>query len=177
VGVVHRTYARALLEAAKEHGRMHEVRQELTDFVAATKDVPELGALLENPELDRPLKRAALEELLGDSDELVRNFLLLLVAKGRIAELDEVAREFERLVAAEERRLELELTTAVELSDDEARELVAQIERAAGRKVEARRGVDPSLIGGLVLQVGSLRVDASVRGRLERLRRELRTRS
>jgi F-type H+-transporting ATPase subunit delta len=177
VAVVHRTYAGALLEAAKERGRVAEVREELADFVAATKDVPELGALLENPELDRPLKRAALEELLGDADELVRNFLLLLVEKGRIGELAEVAREFERLVAAEERRLELELTTAVELSDDEARELVAEIERAAGRKVEARRSVDPSLIGGVVLQVGSLRVDASVRGRLEQLRRELRTRT
>jgi F-type H+-transporting ATPase subunit delta len=175
VAVVHRTYARALLEAAKEAGRLQSAREELADFVAATRDVPELDALLRNPELDRGVKRAALTELLGGSDELVRNFLLLLVDKGRASELEEVAREFERLVAAEERRLELDLTTAVELSDDEARELVAEIERAAGRKVEARRSVDPSLIGGVVLQVGSLRVDASVRGRLAKLRRELRT--
>jgi F-type H+-transporting ATPase subunit delta len=175
--IVHRTYARALLEAAKERGRVGAVREELADFAAAARDVPELGALLTNPELDRPLKRAALTELLGDADELVRNFLLLLVDKGRIGELDEVAREFERLVAAEERRLDVELTTAVELSDDEARELVGQIERAAGQKVEARRRVDPSLIGGVVLRVGTLRVDASVRGHLEKLRRELRTRA
>jgi F-type H+-transporting ATPase subunit delta len=174
--VVHRTYARALLEAAKERGRLAEVREELNDFVQATRDVPELRALLQNPELDRSLKRAALEELLGDADELVRNFLLLLVEKGRAEGLEEVAREFEALVAAEERRLELDLTTAVELSDEEARELVAEIERAAGRSVEARRSVDPSLIGGAVLEVGLFRVDASVRGRLERLRRELRTR-
>ena len=156
---------------------MAEVRQELADFAAAAEQVPELGALLRNPELDRRVKRAALEELLGDADELVRNFLLLLVEKGRIGDVREIVGEFERLVAAEERRLELELTTAVELSDDEARGLVAQIERAAGTRVEATRRVDPSLIGGLVLQVGSLRVDASVRGRLERLRQELRTRS
>ncbi len=156
---------------------MAEVRQELADFVAAAEQVPELGALLRNPELDRGVKRAALEELLGEADELVRNFLLLLVEKGRIADVGEIAGEYERLVAAEERRLELELTTAVELSDDEAREIVAQIEDAAGTRVEATRRVDPSLIGGLVLQVGSLRVDASVRGRLERLRHELRTRS
>jgi F-type H+-transporting ATPase subunit delta len=71
----------------------------------------------------------------------------------------------------------VELTTAVELSDEEAGEIVAQIERAAGRKVEAARRVDPDLIGGLVLQIGSRRVDASVRGRLERLRRDLLTRS
>jgi F-type H+-transporting ATPase subunit delta len=175
LAVVHRTYARALLEAAREHERLQDVRTELADFVQATRDVPELRALLENPELDRTVKRAALEELLGDADELVRNFLLLLVEKGRAAELEDVAREFEALVAIEERRLELELTTAVELSDDEARELVSQIERASGRQVEARRNVDPGLIGGLVLQFGSFRFDASVRGRLERLRRELRT--
>ena len=175
--VVHRTYARALLEAAKEHDRLAEVRGELNDFVEATRDVPELQALLESPELDRSVKRAALEELLGDADELVRTFLLRLVETGRAGGLDEIAREFEALVAAEERRLELELTTAVELSDDEAQELVGEIERAAGRSVEARRNVDPSLIGGAVLQVGSFRVDASVRGRFERLRRELRSRT
>jgi F-type H+-transporting ATPase subunit delta len=139
--------------------------------------VPELASLLENPEIDRAAKAAVLEELLGDADELVRNFLLLLVEKGRISQLREIAREVDSLVAAEEQRLEVHLTTAVELSDEEARELVRQIETAAGRKVEATREVDPSLIGGLVLQVGTRRVDASVRGRLDQLRRELLTRS
>jgi F-type H+-transporting ATPase subunit delta len=89
----------------------------------------------------------------------------------------EVQREFERLIAAEERVVELELTTAVELSDDEARKIVGEIEKAAGRKVEATRAVDPSLIGGLVVQAGSVRLDASVRGRLNQLREELTTRS
>jgi F-type H+-transporting ATPase subunit delta len=91
--------------------------------------------------------------------------------------LREIAREFDSLVAAEERRLEVHLTTAIELSDDEAGAIVEQIERAAGRRVEATRAVDPDLIGGLVLNVGSRRVDASVRGRLDQLRRDLRTRS
>ena len=114
-----------------------------------------------------------LEELLGGADELVRNFLLLTAEKGRIAEIEEIARELERLVAREERRLDVELTTAYELSDEEAREILRQIEQASGRKVEATRRVDAALIGGIVLQVGSLRLDASVRGRLNRLRREL----
>jgi F-type H+-transporting ATPase subunit delta len=177
VAVAHRTYARALFEAAKEQGRLDRVHRDATDFVAAVEEVPELAALLENPEVDRTAKSGVLEELLADADELTRNFLLLLVEKGRIAEVREIARELDSLVAAEERRLEVELTTAVELSDDEAREIVAQIERAAGRKVEATRRVDQDLIGGLVLQIGSRRVDASVRGRLDRLRRELLTRS
>jgi F-type H+-transporting ATPase subunit delta len=105
----------------------------------------------------------------------VRNFLRLLAEKGRAGELEEIAREFERLVAREEGRLEVELTTAVELSEQDARAIIGQIEKASGKKVEATRRVDPELIGGLVLQVGSRRVDASVRGRLERLRHELTT--
>jgi F-type H+-transporting ATPase subunit delta len=177
VAVAHRVYARALVDAAKEQGRLAEVHRDLGDFVAAVNDVPELAALLENPEIDRSAKTSVLEELLAGGDELVRNFLMLLVEKGRTAQLQEIAREVDTLVAVEEQRLEVHLTTAVELSDDEARELVQQIEVAAGRRVEATRDVDASLIGGLVLQVGSRRVDASVRGRFDRLRRELLTRS
>ena len=177
MAVAHRTYARALFEAAKAQQRLPRVHEDMTDFVAAVAEVPELAALLENPEVDRAAKAGVLEELLADADELTRNFLLLLVEKGRIAEIREIARELDSLVAAEEQRLEVELTTAVELSDAEAEEIVGQIERAAGRKVEATRRVDSDLIGGLVLQIGSRRVDASVRGRLERLRRDLLTRS
>jgi F-type H+-transporting ATPase subunit delta len=93
--------------------------------------------------------------------------------KGRAGEIEDIALEFERLMAREERRLAVELTTARELTDDEARAIVAQIEQAAGRKVEATRTVDPAIIGGIVLQAGSYRADASVRGRLERLRQTL----
>ena len=106
-------------------------------------------------------------------EPLFKNFLLLTAEKGRAGELDEVAREFERLMAREERRLTVELTTARELTDAEAKAIVEQIEKAAGRKVEATRSVDPDLVGGIVLQAGSYRVDASVRGRLQRLRQEL----
>jgi F-type H+-transporting ATPase subunit delta len=95
------------------------------------------------------------------------------VDKGRIGELEVIAQEFERLVAASEGVLSAELTTAIELSDDDERRLLKQIEDASGRKVEATRHVDPGLIGGIVLQVGSHRLDASVRGRLDRLRRTL----
>jgi F-type H+-transporting ATPase subunit delta len=131
--------------------------------------------VLRSPQIEPTTKARVLQELLGDADELVRNFLMLTAEKGRIADIEEIAREFERLVARDERRLEVELTTAYELSDDEAKHIVQQIEQASGRKVEATRTVDPDLIGGLVLQAGSLRVDASVRGRLEGLRRELLT--
>jgi F-type H+-transporting ATPase subunit delta len=175
LSVAHRTYARALFEAAKEKGRLAQVREELGDFVAAVEEVPELDALLRNPQLDPPAKAQALEDVLGGADELVRNFLLLTVEKHRGGQLREIHREFERLMAQEEHRLTVELTTAYELSDDDARQIVGQIELASGRPVDATRNVDPDLIGGIVLQAGSLRVDASVRGRLKRLRRELTT--
>ena len=175
--VAERIYAQALFAAAKEHGRLTPVAEELGDFVESVREVPELRALLLNPQLDPRAKVAALEELLGGADELVRNFLLLLTERGRAGQLEGIYRELERLVAAEEGRLAVELTTAFELSDDEARGILDQIEQASGRTVVATRKVDPELIGGLVLQAGSMRVDASVRGRLERLRHELVTRA
>ena len=171
-----RMYARALYEAAKEQDKLDAVREELGDFVEAQRQVPELRELLRNPQLDQRLKASALEELLGGDEALVRNFLLLLAEKNRVGEIDEIAREFDRLVAEAEGILDVELTTAVELSDEETRDVIAQIEKASGRKVEAPQRVDPDLIGGLVLQAGSLRLDASVRGRLDRLRQELTTR-
>jgi len=171
-----RMYARALYEAAKDQDKLDAVREELGDFVEAQRQVPELRELLRNPQLDQRLKASALEELLGGDEELVRNFLLLLTEKNRAGEIDEIAREFDRLVAEAEGILDVELTTAVELSDEETREVITQIEKASGRKVEATQRVDPDLIGGLVLQAGSLRLDASVRGRLDRLRQELTTR-
>ena len=149
---------------------MHE---QLQDFVAAVHDVPELRAVLRNPQLDPKAKIAILTELVGDADELLRNFLLLTTEKGRIGEIESIGAEFERLMAREERRLTVELTTAKELSDDEAAAIIRQIEEASGRKVEATRRVDPDLIGGIVLRAGTLQVDASVRGRLERLRHDL----
>jgi F-type H+-transporting ATPase subunit delta len=173
VAVAHRIYADALFQAAVERDRLARVHEDLGDFVDAVRSVPELEALLTNPEIDRGARRAALEDILTGADELVRNFVLLAAEKGRAGEIAEIAREFDRLVAAQERRLEVELTTAVELTDEEAAGILAQIEQASGRSVEATRKVDPELVGGFVLQAGSLRVDASVRGRLERLRHEL----
>ena len=153
------------------------MNRDLGDFAAAAASTPELRSLLTNPDLDARARRAALEDVLDGGDELVRNFVLLITEKGRASQVVEMHRELERLVALEERRLTVELTTAFELSDDEASSILKTIEDASGRKVEATRKVDPALIGGVVLQAGSLRVDASVRGRLERLRHELVTRS
>jgi F-type H+-transporting ATPase subunit delta len=170
-------YARSLFAAAKEHDRLDAVLDELGEFVAAVEDVPGLRNLLTNPQIDSVERIAALREILDGADELVRNFLLLVTEKGRGGQIEEIHREFDALVAAEQKRLTVELTTAYELTDDEAAEILKRIERSSGRAVEATRKVDPALIGGIVLQAGSLRVDASVKGRIAGLRHELLTRS
>ena len=129
---------------------MHGELQQLRDAFA---DAPDLEALLANPEVDSRVKADVLAGVAAGSDEIV-------------AELD-------TLVAAEHRVLDVELTTAHELSDEEFGRILGRIESASGRKVQAERKVDPDLIGGIVLQAGSMRLDASVRGRLERLRHDL----
>lgn len=175
MAAAHRIYARALFEAAQEQGRLDTVRAELDDLVANLETVPELAALLEDPETDSTVKAGVLERVLGESDELVRNFLRLIAEKGRAPEVREIADEFATLVAAEAHVLDVELTTAQALSDDEFDRILEQIQTASGRKVQATRTVDEDLIGGLVLQAGSMRLDASVRGRLDRLRHDLAT--
>ena len=168
-----RIYARALFEAAQEQDRVAQVRDELRQIVEALDATPELERFLANPQVDPAAKADVLEQVLEGAEPLVRNAARLLASKGRAGELRLVAAEYDALVDRAEGRVQVELTTAHELSDDDAAAIVARIEKSSGRSVEATRRVDPALVGGVILQAGSLRVDASVRGRLERLRREL----
>jgi len=149
------------------------VQQQLQQLSAAAGSIDELRLLLENPEVDSRVKQDVLAQIAEGSDDLVVNFVKLLAEKGRAAEIPEVAAELDALVAAEQRILDVELTTALALTDEEFGRILGRIEQASGRKVQADRKVDPDLIGGIVLQAGSMRLDASVRGRLERLRHEL----
>lgn len=168
-------YARALADAAREKGSLDTVRDELADLVHSLDEVPELDRVLADREVETSAKVELLGQILARSNELVRNLATLLAEKGRAGEIREVAGEFTSLLGSEQRILSVELTTAHELSDAEFERILADIERKSGQKVRASRAVEPELIGGIVLQAGSLRLDASVRGRFERLRRELRT--
>jgi len=175
VTVADRVYARALYDAALDAGSMKDVQGELAEVAEAMAELPQLRSVVGNPQVDAASKAAVLGASVGEPSELTTNFLRLLAEKGRAGALEGISREYERIVARAEGQLTVELTTAHELSDAEAREIVQQIERASGRRVEAVRTVDPSLIGGIVLQAGSLRADASVRGRLERMKQDLLT--
>jgi ATP synthase F1 delta subunit len=177
MAVAHGIYARALYEAAKERDRVDVARAQLGELTEALETMPELEAFLANPQLDPGAKASVLEEITTGADPVVRNFVRLVASKGRAGQLRPIVEEFEAIVDREQGRLKVQLTTAVELDDKEANAIVDRIAKSSGRSVEATRAVDPDLIGGMILQAGSLRVDASVRGRLNRLRRELVTRT
>jgi F-type H+-transporting ATPase subunit delta len=170
MAIAQRMYARALFEAADEVGRVDAVERDLAAFADAVGASPELAAFLASPQIDPAAKSDVLDQLAEGADELVRNVLRLTADKGRAGEIPLIRDEFQQLVDRSRGRIAVELTTAYDLSDDEATAIVGQIEEASGRSVEATRRVDPDLIGGLILQVGTLRVDASVRGRISRLR-------
>jgi F-type H+-transporting ATPase subunit delta len=138
--------------------------------------VPQLRSVIGNPQVDAGSKAAVLEATLDEPDELVSNFLKLLAEKGRAGAMEGIRAALDEIVARAEGQLTVTLTTAYELTDEEAKDIVGRIEQASSRKVEAVQKVDPDLIGGIVLQAGSLRADASVRGRLDRMRLELQTR-
>jgi F-type H+-transporting ATPase subunit delta len=176
VPAAQRIYARALLEAAAERGRVEEVASELAALASALKESDELSHFLDNPQLEPAAKADVLGLVVEGADELVLNFVRLVALKGRAGELLRIQEEFQALVDAAAGRVAVELTTAIELPEEEVAAIVRKIEQASGRTVEATSKVDPGLIGGIVLRAGSLRVDASVRGRLDRLRRELVTR-
>ena len=112
MAVAHRIYAEALFGAAKDAGRLAPVHEALSDFAAAAAESPELRAVLRNPQLESSAKAAILADLAGDGEPLFTHFLQVVAEKGRAAELEEIAKEFERLIAREERRLTVELTTA-----------------------------------------------------------------
>ncbi len=164
-----------MFEAAQDKGNLAVVHEQVQQLRAAVGDVDELGALLDNPEVEPRVKGDVLAKVAAGADELVVNFVRVIAEKGRAAELPQIVDELDALVAEEEKVLDVELTTAYELTDDVFKDILDRIEQASGRKVQASRSVDPNLIGGIVLQAGSMRLDASVRGRLERLRQELAT--
>jgi F-type H+-transporting ATPase subunit delta len=176
MSVADRVYARALYDAATDRGDVKEVQAQLADVAEAMAELPQLRSVIGNPQVDAATKAAVLEAAVEQPSELVSNFLRLIAEKGRAGSVDGIRAAFDEIVARAEGQLTVTLTTAYELSDSEAKDIVGRIEQASGRKVEAVRKVDPDLIGGIVLQAGSLRADASVRGRLDRLALDLASR-
>jgi F-type H+-transporting ATPase subunit delta len=168
------TYAEALFEAAVEQDAVEAVASDVAAFAQAMRESAELRAVLSNPEVERRAKKAALAALTEDAHPLTANFLQVLVDRGRMAEFPEVARAFQERVARAEHRLEVEAVTAVPMPDDLRKRVVQRIQGQTGATVELSEAVDPDIVGGLVLRIGGVVVDGSLRRRLEELRHTLR---
>ena len=167
------TYAEALYEAALEADAVEQVAADVDAFTEAVEGSDELRMALENPEIDSGAKKAVVAAIAADAHPLFANFLQVLVERGRLAELLEIAEAFRERVARATARLDVEAVTAIPLPDDLKARIVESLAAKTGTTVELTESVDPDVVGGLVLRVGEVVVDGSIRHRIEELRREL----
>ena len=151
---------------------------DLAGFEAVVEESDELRAVLHNPEIDTDAKRGVLDALMqqADAQPLVRNFLRVLVDRGRLNQLPEITAAFAERVAAATGRITIEAITAVPLTDPLRRAIVSRVAEQTGREVDLSESVDPEIVGGLLLRVGGVMVDGSVRQRLDDLGRTRRPR-
>ena len=170
---VARVYADALFSVAKEHGKLDAVREQLAQVADAISESHDLQVFFFSPYFSSAEKRAGIARAVSGAEPEFVNFLELLAEKHRMPVIFRIRDTFDDLWAEENRQLEVRLTSAVELDPEVINRVRAEIERQTDRKIELESSVDQGIIGGLVLQVGNMVVDASLRGRLERLRKEV----
>jgi F-type H+-transporting ATPase subunit delta len=166
-------YARSLFEVASEQGKLDMVREQLGAFADALAQSRELQTFFFSPYFSTQEKTDGLHRTVEGADETVLNFLELLVENHRTPVVFRVRREFDRLWEDVNRLLPVEITSAVELDRSVADRIGEEIGRQTGRRVQLTSTVDPDVIGGLVLRVGNSILDASIRTRLEALRKQV----
>jgi F-type H+-transporting ATPase subunit delta len=172
------TYAEALFEAARERDELEGVLSDLGEFVDALQDSEELRLFFYGGQIPERQKRQALDGLTEGMKSSTSNFLKVLVDNGREEILEEVLARYEELVKEHLGRIEVEVTTAVELSDDQRGRLKERLaEVLEGREIILETNVDPGLVGGAVFRYGGRMMDGSIRGRLESLREGMLERS
>lgn len=167
------TYAEALFEAAENAGAVDAVRADLTALSDVITPRNEVGRVLLNPDLDSTVKKGALTALGGTNNALTVNLLQVLVDRGRLEELPEIADAFADRVNRASGQIVVEVTSAVPLTDELRSQVVARITEQTGRSAQITETVDPDILGGLVLRIGGVVTDASVRGRLRGLRKSI----
>jgi F-type H+-transporting ATPase subunit delta len=166
-------YARSLFEIAREHGKLDLLREQLAQFADALDQNRELAVFFFSPYFSTKEKQEALGRVLDGADETFLNFLALLIENHRMPVIFRIRSEYERLWQEENRLLPVEITSAVELDRQTTESLGRTIGERAGRKVELAASVDPDIIGGIIVRVGNSILDASIRNRLEQLRRHV----
>jgi len=166
-------YARSLFEVAQESGKLDEVREQLGQFADALEGDRELQVFFFSPYFSTEEKKDGLGKVIEGAEPAVLNFFELLVEKHRMPVIFRIRRDYEQLWERENKLLPVEITSAVELDDEIARRIGDQIGEQTGQRVELTKTVDPDIIGGLVLRVGNSILDASIRNRLETLRKNV----
>jgi F-type H+-transporting ATPase subunit delta len=166
-------YARSLFEVATERDQLDDVRDQIGQFADALHHSRELQTFFFSPYFSTEEKKEGLGKAVVDADPTVRNFLELLVENHRMPAIFRVRRELDRLWQETHRLLPVQITSAVELDDGVVKRIGDEIGRQTGRTVELTATVDPEVIGGIVLRVGNSILDASIRTRLERLRKQV----
>jgi F-type H+-transporting ATPase subunit delta len=166
-------YARALFEAANEAGALDRVHDELGQFADTLDEDRNLQMFLFSPYFSSEEKKDGIGRIVSDADERTVNFLELLAERHRMPVIFRVRRDLDALWAEENKLLPVSVTSAVELDDELVSDIGKRIEEQAGRRVELSSSVDPDLLGGLVVRVGNMVLDASLRNRLERLRKQV----
>jgi F-type H+-transporting ATPase subunit delta len=168
-----KVYARSLFEVAREQGKLDQVHEQLGQFVDALNQSRELAVFFFSPYFSVKEKQDALGRVLVDAEEILLNFLSLLIEKHRMPVIFRIRDAFEQLWEEENRTLPVEVTSAIELDASTIESLAENIGERAGRKVKLATRVDPDILGGLVVRVGNSILDASIRNRLEQLRRHV----
>jgi F-type H+-transporting ATPase subunit delta len=166
-------YSRALFEAAQEHDVLDRIHEELGEFADALSESRELQVFFFSPYFSSQEKKDGIKKIVTGADERLVNFLELLAERHRMPVLFRIRRTFDALWKEENKLLPVSLTSAVELDEQTVKGVGKRIEEETKRRVELSSHVDPDVLGGLVLQVGNRVLDASVRSRLERLRRQV----
>ena len=166
-------YARSLFEVAKEHDKLDDLKEQLDQFADEMDTNRELQVFFFSPYFSSAEKKDGIQKVIENGDEHLVRFLELLAERHRMPALFRIRKEFDRLWAEENQLLPVTIASAVELDEDTVKDLAKRIEDQTGRQIELTTTVDPSLIGGLQMRVGNMVYDASIKNRLEKLRREV----
>lgn len=166
-------YARSLFEVAKEHDKLDVIRDELGEFADALADSRDLQVFLFSPYFSTDEKKEGLRKAVEDGDETLMNFLDLLLEKHRMPAIFRIRREYDDLWEEENRLLPVQVTSAIELDDSTVKQIGDTIGEQTGQRIDLTSEVDPDILGGIVLRVGNSVLDASIRNRLEQLRKQV----
>jgi F-type H+-transporting ATPase subunit delta len=166
-------YARSLFEVAQEHDKLDEIHDQVGEFADAVAANRDLQVFFFSPYFSSAEKREGIARAVSGAEAELVNFLELLAEKHRMPAIFRIRDRFDQLWAEANRRLDVTLTSAVDLDPDIVKRVGAEVERQTDRTIDLSSAVDPDILGGLVLRVGNMVLDASIRTKLERLRREV----